>query len=384
MPDTSIAPIQADDPFLSERAERIRTLGKRAKADLIEIGRLLDECKARCGHGNWLPWLEREFGWSQDTAERFMSLHRLQGQIPQIAEYDNIPVSGLYLLARPSTSESACDEVIARAESGERLRLYEVRAIIAAHPRDAVLKAATALRAETLQARDGARKADFERPVTVSLASGLFHGDFRVLADQIESNSVDLVLTDPPYHDPSIYGEAARIAARILKPGGSFIAYTGQTYHHAALDACDPHLRHWYTLTITHSGGSNLLNKIGVRCGCKFALWYVKDTRADPGSIIFDPIIGGGREKELHPWQQAVGEAQYLIEKLTSPDGLVVDFFAGSGTTAVAAKAIGRRWIGFEIDPAIAERASRRITAADSEPLAADAESNPTFREAAE
>jgi predicted RNA methylase len=302
----------------------------------------------------------------------------LQEQIPQIAEYDNIPLSGLYLLARPSTPESACAEVIARAESGERLRLDEVRAIIAAHPRDAVLKAATALRAETLQARDEARKAEFERAVTVSLASGLFHGDFRMLADQIESDSVDLVLTDPPYGDPSLYGEAARIAARILKRGGSFIAYTGQTYHQrAAMDACEPHLRHWWTLTITHSGGSNLLNKIGVRCGCKHALWYVKDTRADPGSIIFDPVTGGGREKEFHPWQQAVDEAKYLIEKLTSPDGLVVDFFAGSGTTAVAAKAIGRRWIGFEIDPATAERASRRITAAD-------AESNPAFREAAE
>jgi hypothetical protein len=222
--------------------------------------------------------------------------------------------------------------------------------------------------ARSRQARNDARKAEFERPVTVSLASGLSHGDFRVLADQIESYSVDLVLTDPPYDDPSLYGEAARIAARILKSGGSFIAYTGQFHERAAADACAPHLRPWFPLTIIHSGGSNLLDKLGVRCGCKRALWYVKDTRVYLGKIIFDPIIGGGREKDLHPWQQSVDEAKYLIENLTLTDGLVVDFMAGSGTNLVAAKQLGRRFIGFEIDPATAERASQRIMDTEAAP----------------
>lgn len=104
--------------FLTERAERIRVLGKRVTGDVIEIGRLLIECRERCGHGNWLPWLDREFGWSADTAERFIRLNKLADQIPQIAEYD-IPVSGLYMLAAPSTPESARTEVIERAEAGE-------------------------------------------------------------------------------------------------------------------------------------------------------------------------------------------------------------------------------------------------------------------------
>ena len=116
-------------------------------------------------------------------------------------------------------------------------------------------------------------------------------------------------------------GEAARIAGRILKPGGSFLAYCGQSYHQrAAVDACNPHLRHWWTLTVLHVGGSNLLLKLGVRCGCKHILWYVKNTRADTSGIIFDPVSGGGREKELHEWQQSQAEAEYLIGKL-SPAG---------------------------------------------------------------
>jgi protein gp37 len=129
--------------FLAEHAKQIRTLGKRVIGDVIEIGRRLAECKERCGHGNWLPWLDREFGWSADTAERFIRLDKLADQIPQIAEYD-IPVSGLYLLAAPSSPESARTEVIERAESGERLKHAEVQAIVAAHSPAAVQEASPA------------------------------------------------------------------------------------------------------------------------------------------------------------------------------------------------------------------------------------------------
>jgi hypothetical protein len=58
------------DSFLACAAARIRALGRRVIADVIEIGRLLADCKDQCGHGNWLPWIKREFGWSADTAER--------------------------------------------------------------------------------------------------------------------------------------------------------------------------------------------------------------------------------------------------------------------------------------------------------------------------
>jgi hypothetical protein len=31
----------------------------------LHIGKRLTDAKVRCGHGNWLPWLEREFGWKE-------------------------------------------------------------------------------------------------------------------------------------------------------------------------------------------------------------------------------------------------------------------------------------------------------------------------------
>jgi Protein of unknown function (DUF3102) len=90
-----------DEIILAEHAEAIRVLGRRVIGDVIEIGRRLTDAKERCGHGKWLPWLKREFGWSEDSALRFM----------QVAEFAKnrslrdleIPVSGLYLLAAPST-----------------------------------------------------------------------------------------------------------------------------------------------------------------------------------------------------------------------------------------------------------------------------------------
>jgi hypothetical protein len=51
------------NPTLVEHAAAIRALGKRVVTDVIEIGARLTECKRIAGHGSWLPWLNREFGW---------------------------------------------------------------------------------------------------------------------------------------------------------------------------------------------------------------------------------------------------------------------------------------------------------------------------------
>jgi SAM-dependent methyltransferase len=215
---------------------------------------------------------------------------------------------------------------------------------------------------KTRTANENARKAELEQPVNLTLASGLHHGDFRKLSDQIADASVQLVFTDPPYDRESVdlYDDAARVARRILKPGGSFIAYSGQKHLPHVLTACARHLDYWWTIAGVHAGGNQILNKLGVRCGWKPLVWFVKGTRGDVQNILAD-VISGAREKDNHEWQQAEEEARYYIEKLTSPDGLVVDFFIGGGTTAAAAKALGRQWIGFEIDAKSADRASRRI-----------------------
>ena len=149
-------------------------------------------------------------------------------------------------------------------------------------------------------------------------------------------------------------------AAAKLADGGSLILYVGQTQLPAALDALRPHLRYWWTIACIHAGRSTVMREYGINAGWKAVLWFVKKTR-DNNSIMVNDVMSGGEEKSHHDWQQSQSEAAYWIEKLTPKDGLIVDPFLGSGTTGAAAKALGREWIGFEIDPETAAIASGRL-----------------------
>lgn len=63
----------------------------------------------------------------------------------------------------------------------------------------------------------------------------------------------------------------------------------------------------------------------------------------------------------FHPTQKPVTLMSYLIAK--SPCGLVLDPFLGGGSTAVAAKMLGRRCIGIELEEAYVKIACRRLDA---------------------
>jgi Skp family chaperone for outer membrane proteins len=113
---------------VTRHAEAIRVLGKRVVRDIVEIGRRLTECQALLDHGEWLPWLEREFGWTDDTALNFMRVHALSKS--RNFRDLSLPISGLYLLAAPSTSDEARDEVLDRAQQGEKLSVKDIKRMI--------------------------------------------------------------------------------------------------------------------------------------------------------------------------------------------------------------------------------------------------------------
>jgi Protein of unknown function (DUF3102) len=120
-----------EDVSLADHAVEIRRLVKRAGEDLIETGRRLTICKALAGHGGWLAWLDREFGWTDDTALNFMHVYEMS-KTRNFRDL-HLPASALYLLAEPATPEAARDEVFERAEDGERLRVRHVRQIVEEH-----------------------------------------------------------------------------------------------------------------------------------------------------------------------------------------------------------------------------------------------------------
>ena len=68
------------------------------------------------------------------------------------------------------------------------------------------------------------------------------------------------------------------------------------------------------------------------------------------------------RDKDnTHPAQYPVELVEWLIDTFCPKDGVVLDPFLGSGTTAVAAQKLKRQWIGCELNPEYKDIISKRI-----------------------
>lgn len=187
-------------------------------------------------------------------------------------------------------------------------------------------------------------------------------GDMRELSADIPDDSIDMIFTDPPYPQEylPLFGDLAEVAARVLKPGGICMAYSGQIFLPDVMALLGRELEYLWTCAIRHTGGNQRMFKPNVNTAWKPILWYIKP----PREVYWDSFIdmtSGGREKDLHGWQQAEAEAAYFIEKLSPPGGTILDPFCGSGTTLVAALRLGRVPIGFDVDPVAVEKAERRL-----------------------
>jgi site-specific DNA-methyltransferase (adenine-specific) len=65
--------------------------------------------------------------------------------------------------------------------------------------------------------------------------------------------------------------------------------------------------------------------------------------------------------RAVHPTQKPLGILRPLVQYSCAADGLVLDPFAGSGSTLLAARDLGRRAVGIEIDEAYCEKAIARL-----------------------
>src|SRR5574340_865297 len=83
-----------------------------------------------------------------------------------------------------------------------------------------------------------------------------------------------------------------------------------------------------------------------------------------PRDLISIKADERGTVGRIHPTQKPVVLMEYLIRTYTNADDLVLDNTMGSGTTGVACVNTGRRFIGFEKDPAYFDIARKRIAEA--------------------
>jgi hypothetical protein len=110
-------------------AERIRERVKKTVGDIIEIGNDLLAVKEALEHGQFGPWLKAEFGWSERTAQNFMSVAE-RFQSAKIAELPIQP-SAAYFLAAPSVPDEARQVAVQKAEAGEEITLGTAQEIVA-------------------------------------------------------------------------------------------------------------------------------------------------------------------------------------------------------------------------------------------------------------
>ncbi len=96
-------------------------------------------------------------------------------------------------------------------------------------------------------------------------------------------------------------------------------------------------------------------------------------------------MSAAGRDEKRHgkhPTQKPVALIARSLRASTNPGDLVLDPFAGSGATGVAALSLGRRFLGCEREDAYAQLAAVRLTEADTPPIQAAVAVSPLSRRA--
>jgi hypothetical protein len=123
-----------DWKFVHDVTDEIKRLGKLTTENILEIGRLLTEVKARLTHGQFCRWLAAEFHSSERQAQRLMSAHLVFGKTDTMSDLASfLEPTVVYQLAAPSTPEPARQEVLAKVEQGERVTTKKVKAVVAKH-----------------------------------------------------------------------------------------------------------------------------------------------------------------------------------------------------------------------------------------------------------
>lgn len=88
-------------------------------------------------------------------------------------------------------------------------------------------------------------------------------------------------------------------------------------------------------------------------------------------SLLWKGLVQGekiGNGERWHPTQKPIGLMQWCIENLPDDCETILDPYAGSGTTGIAAVKLGRKFIGIEIEPKYFDIACKRISEALKQP----------------
>lgn len=182
----------------------------------------------------------------------------------------------------------------------------------------------------------------------------LHHGDFQTVTADMPPESVDLIFTDPPYGREwlSLWDDLGLAAARLLKPDGLLVAFTGKLHFPYCMDALSANLTYHWLCSVGYEGAGRTV--FGVRFWGQWRpLLVFRKGEVRKHRYAFDfqhQPVAAAADQSLHPWAQSDFAASYYIGALSEPGDTVLDPMCGTGTFVRTAAALGRRGVGIEAD----------------------------------
>ena len=199
----------------------------------------------------------------------------------------------------------------------------------------------------------------------------LYHGDCREVAEWLEA---DILITDPPYgiawsrgigtaegrpfpHDGIQNDEDTSCRDEVLTSWGDRPAAVFGSFY-APFPAKVKQVLVWHKPPNSGVVGATTGFRRDAEPIFMCGTWPVRDVRSS--SVLASAGSGNGPAKATgHPHAKPLDVLSELIRY--SPYGLIADPFAGSGSTLVAAKRLGRRAVGVELDEAYCKTAAARL-----------------------
>lgn len=240
----------------------------------------------------------------------------------------------------------------------------------------------------------------------------LLHGDCLELMKDIPDNSIDLILTDPPYGTTACKWDSIipfepmwKQLKRIRKERTAVVLFGSEPFSsHLRMSNIDEYRYDWVwiknTPTLFQHAKNRPMQKTEQISIFSFYGWghvsQMKEKRMpyNPIGVTNDKIkkfhgvqgqYVGNRDNQIgkeymaqtgfpnnvlefsrdrngiHPTQKPVALLEYLIKTYTNEGDVVLDFTMGSGSTGVACKNLNRKFIGIELDDNYFEIAKKRI-----------------------
>ena len=211
---------------------------------------------------------------------------------------------------------------------------------------------------------------DFMKPYYKDKYCIIYHGDCREILPQIINDDINLVLTDPPY--------GINLNTKRKHWDGSVLKWDAITNDDAEFD---PHFllgfnniilwgANFYTRYLPIGGWIVWDKRVNINCdkmlGMPFELAWCNNKkcfefiRLQHGGVINADSRKGNNSKRWHPTQKPILLMKCCM-KLVKRINTILDPYMGSGTVLKAAKDLGYKSIGIEIEEKYCEIAIKRI-----------------------